>query len=66
MNKSKPSKFDNRPTKKNFNNKNFNYLDEEKVTLRDVKRDFEHKRYRNYTNVLRSKDIDALMDYEDD
>lgn len=66
MNKNKPSKFENKPTKKNFNNKNYNYLDEERVTLRDVKRDYEHKKYRNFTNVLRSKDIDALMDYEDD
>jgi len=62
----KHTKFDNKPVKKTFNNKNYQYFEEEKTTLRDVKRNFEQKKYRNFNNVLRSKDIDALMDYEDD
>jgi len=47
-------------------NKKFNYFDEEKATIKDIKRDKEHKRYRNYSNVLRSKNIDALLDYEEE
>lgn len=43
-----------------------NYYDEEQVSLRDIKRDQDHKKYRNLTNVLRQKDIDTLMELEDD
>lgn len=59
-------KFDSKSNKKTTINKNYNYIEEEKTTLRDVKRDYEHKKYRNYTNAIRAKDIDALMEYEDD
>lgn len=64
MNKStKYHKFDVKSKKKSFNN---GYQDEESLSLKDVKRDKEHKKYRNYENVLRSKDVNALIQYEDD
>lgn len=49
--------------KKSFNN---NYIEEEYVSIKDIKREKEHKQYRNYENALRSKNLDRLMEYEDD
>jgi hypothetical protein len=47
-------------------NTGYNFFDEENISLRDVKRDKEHKQYRNYDNALRSKDLSRLLSYEDD
>lgn len=47
-------------------NSKYNYFDEEQVTIKDIKRDKEQKKYRNFSNVLRSKNIDALLDYEEE
>ena len=64
MNKStKFHKTEFRNKKKNFN---YNTLEEENVSFREVKRDREHKQYRNYDNALRSKNLDRLLSYEDD
>lgn len=43
-----------------------NYYDEEEVSLKDIKRDKQHKQYRNYDNALRSKNVDRLMSYDDE
>jgi hypothetical protein len=59
---SKYQKFDVKGKGKNFNNY---YMDEENVTIKDIKRDQNHKRYRNYDNILKSKNVNALMEYED-
>ena len=64
MNKStKYHKTDITKNKKKFNT---NYIDEENVSFKEVKRDREHKQYRNYENALRSKNLDRLLSYEDD
>ena len=46
--------------------KNKGFIDEENISLKDIKRDIKHKQYRNYDNALRSKDVSRLMSYEDD
>ena len=64
MNKtSKYHKFD-------FKNKKKSVIEhklykEDQLTLKETKRDIEHKHFRNYENALKSKDIDTLMQYED-
>lgn len=59
-----------KPQISNFKTKSKNhkvkFLDEETVSLKDIKRKQEQKHYRNYENALHSKDIDLLMSYEDD
>jgi hypothetical protein len=55
-------KFDVKSKKKSFNNF---YVDEENVTIKDIKRDQNHKRYRNYDNALKTKNVNALMEYEE-
>jgi len=56
--------------KTDFKNKKkfFNYssIEEENISLKEIKRDREHKQYRNYDNALRSKNLDRLLSYEDD
>ena len=56
--------------KPEFRNKKKNYgyntIEEENVSFREIKRDREHKQYRNYDNALRSKNLDRLLSYEDD
>jgi hypothetical protein len=51
-------------------NKNKNYhgymVEEEEISLKEIKRNKEHKHYRNYENALRSKDVNRLMSYEED
>lgn len=56
-------KFDPKSKKKFFNN---NYQDEEHLSIKDIKREREHKQFRNYENALRSKNLDRLLEYEDD
>ena len=64
MNKTnKYHKFDVKNKKKSIN-EHFSFK-EEQQTLKDVKRDMEQKHYRNYHNILKSKDIDTLLQYED-
>ena len=41
-------------------------MEDEEVSLKDIKRSKEHKQYRNYENALRSKNVDRLMSYEED
>lgn len=63
MNKSGVSKkFDIKTKKTSF----YNQLDEEGLSFKEIKNDRNKKRYRNYENALRSKDIGALLSYEDD
>lgn len=58
----------NKYHKSDFKNKskNYGYYDEESVSIKELKKEKEHKQYRNFNNALRSKNIDALMEYEDD
>lgn len=64
MNKGyKYQKFDIKS--KNTSNKNYK-RDEEQVSLKELKRDKEHKQFRNFDNALRSRDLSALLGYEDD
>ena len=41
-------------------------MEEEELSLKEIKRNKEHKQYRNYENALRSKNVDRLMSYEED
>ena len=56
-------KYDVKSKKKSFNNF---YVDEESMSIKDIKRDQNQKRYRNYENVLKTKNVSALMEYEED
>jgi hypothetical protein len=56
-------KFDVKSKKKSYN---YVQHDEEYLSLKEVKRDKEHKQYRNYENALRSKNVQTLLQYEDD
>lgn len=60
---SKYSKFDSKSKNKSFRHSQF---DEENVSFRELKKEKEHKHYRNFENALRSKNISALLEYEDD
>ena len=51
---------------KNKKKSNNNYIDEENLSFREVKREKMQKHYRNYDNALRSKNLDKLLSYEDD
>ena len=65
MNKSnKYHKFDVKNKKKNF--VDYQFHKEDQLSLKETKRDIEHKHFRNYANVLKSKDIDTLMQYHED
>jgi hypothetical protein len=63
MNKSTKYHKSDIKNKKKFNT---NYIEEENVSFKEVKREREHKQYRNYDNALRSKNLDRLLSYEDD
>lgn len=41
-------------------------MEEEEISLKEIKRSKEHKQYRNYENALRSKNVDRLLSYEED
>ena len=56
-------KLDLKSKKKSFNSF---IQDEENISFKEVKRDREHKQFRNYDNALRSKNLDRLLSYEDD
>ena len=51
--------------KKNHNSYAY-MMEEEEISLKDIKRSKEHKHYRNYENALRSKNVDRLMSYEEE
>jgi hypothetical protein len=52
----------------NSRNKNHHgyMMEEEEISLKEIKRNKEQKHYRNYENALRSKDVTRLMSYEED
>jgi hypothetical protein len=50
---------------KNKGSRNYQY-DEEEISFKEVKREKNQKKYKNYQNVLRAKNIDALLDYEEE
>ena len=63
---SKATKFHFTNVKNKKKSFNYNYNDEEHVSIKEIRRDREHKQYRNYDNALRSKNLDRLLEYEDD
>ena len=50
---------------KNKGSRNYSY-DEEEISFKEVKREKNQKKYKNYQNVLKAKDINALLDYEEE
>lgn len=62
----KSSKYSKSDAKGKVKTNKSNYYEEEQISFKQVKRDKEHKRYRNYDNVLRAKNVQALIEYEDD
>jgi hypothetical protein len=50
---------------KNKGSRNYSY-DEEQISFKEIKREKNQKKYKNYQNVLRAKNIDALLDYEEE
>jgi hypothetical protein len=50
---------------KNKGSRNYQY-DEEEISFKEVKREKIQKKYKNYQNVLRAKNIDALLDFEEE
>jgi hypothetical protein len=52
---------------KKKNHGGYSYMmEEEEISLKEIKRNKEHKHYRNYENALRSKNVDRLLSYEED
>lgn len=64
MNKSNKFHKTDFKTKKKFYN--YSTIEEENISIKEIKREREHKQYRNYENALRSKNLDRLLSYEDD
>lgn len=62
----KTTKFHKTEFRNKKKNNSYYTIDEENVSFKEVKRDREHKQYRNYDNALRSKDLGKLLSYEDD
>lgn len=62
----KQNKYHKSDFKNKSKNHNYGYFDEEAVSLKELKKERDHKHYRNFNNALRSKNVDALMEYEDD
>jgi hypothetical protein len=50
---------------KNKGSRNYQY-EEEEISFKEVKREKNQKKYKNYQNVLRAKNIDALLEYEEE
>jgi hypothetical protein len=46
-------------------NKKKNFIDEDSVSFKEVKREKSSKHYRNYDNALRAKNLDRLLSYDD-
>lgn len=51
--------------KKNYKD-NDDFFNDGKRDRKSVKRDRDRKKYRNFDNVIRSKDIDRLTEFDDD
>ena len=62
----KPSKYQKFDIKFKTKSSKTGYIDEENISLKEVKRDRYQKQYRNYDNALRAKNLDRLLSYEDD
>jgi hypothetical protein len=60
----KPNKYQNFDIKSN--KKRSNYIEEDNVSFREVKRDKMQKHYRNFDNALRSKNLDRLISYDEE
>jgi hypothetical protein len=60
----KPNKYQNFDIKSN--KKRSNYIEEDNVSFREVKRDKMQKHYRNFDNALRSKNLDRLLSYDEE
>ena len=41
-------------------------LDEEMVSFKEIKKQKDHKHYRNYDNALRAKNLDLLLSYDEE
>lgn len=63
MKEAKYHKYDYKNKSKSYKIKT---LDEEMVSFKEVKKQKEHKQYRNYDNALRAKNLDRLLSYEED
>ena len=46
--------------------KHSSFAEDDHMSLTEIKRDRHRKQYRNYDNVLRSKNLDRLLSYDDD
>lgn len=46
-------------------NKKKNLYDEDQVSFKEIKKDRSQKKYRNYDNALRAKNLDRLLSYDD-
>ena len=57
-------------TYENFNHskKKFKgiFIDEENQSLKEIRKEQDKKKYRNYENALRSKNVKALLEYDDE
>jgi hypothetical protein len=62
---SKQPKYSKTESVKNKNHRGY-MMEEEEISLKEIKRNKEQKHYRNYENALRSKDVTRLMSYEED
>lgn len=62
----KPSKYQKFDIKYQNKSPKVGYIDEENLSLKEVKRDRYQKQYRNYDNALRAKNLDRLLSYEED
>jgi hypothetical protein len=62
----KPAKFQKSDFKSRKKSYNFISYDEEALSLKEAKRTKEQKQYRNFENALRAKNVDALLEYEED
>lgn len=51
------------PSKKKFKGI---FIDEEKPSLKEIRKEQDKKKYRNYENALRSKNVKALLEYDDE
>jgi len=60
---SKYQKIDIKKPKSKFQS---NYIDEENLSFKEIKREKYDKQYRNYDNALRAKNLDRLLSYDED
>lgn len=63
---SKPSKYQKIDIKKPKSKFQSNYIDEENLSFKEIKREKFDKQYRNYDNALRAKNLDRLLSYDED